>query len=78
MFIHEMGKERSEMRLATGIIVLLAALVAAEPWTSRANVGWGVTLVAGLGIILAVWIVRAWLRNRQRRRLMDMRDSALW
>ncbi|TBR75784.1 MAG: hypothetical protein EPN64_11005 [Burkholderiaceae bacterium] len=78
MFIREMGKERSPMRLAAGIIVLLAALVAAESWTSSANVGWGATVGAGLGIILVVWMVRAWLRHRQRRRLMDMRDSALW
>ncbi len=78
MFIREMGKERSEMRLATGIIVLVAALMAAELWTSGAHVGWGTTLVAGLGIIVVVWVARAWFRNRQRRRLMDMRDSALW
>ena len=78
MFIREMGKEHSEMRLAAGIIVLLAALVVADLWTSGAKRGWGVTLGAGLGIILVVWVARVWLRNRQRRRLMDMRDSALW
>mgnify|MGYP001551142012 CR=1 FL=1 len=78
MFIREMGKERSPMRLAAGIIVLLAALVAAEPWTPGAHVGWGTTLVAGVGIIVVVGVVRVWLRNRQRRWSMDMRDSALW
>jgi len=69
------------MRLATGIVVLAAALGAATLWTSGATGGWvstGVMVGAGLGVIVVAWVVVVWLRNRQRGRLMDTRDSALW
>jgi len=73
-----MQKERSEMRLTAGIIVLVAALGAVELWTSGATIGWGAMVGAVLGVIVVAWVVRGWLRNRKRRRLTDMRDSALW
>jgi len=69
------------MRLATGIIVLATALGTLKLWTSGATSGWvstGVMVGAGLGVIVVAWVLGVWLRNRQRRRLMDMRDSALW
>ena len=69
------------MRVAIGIIVLAAALGAVELWTSGATSDWvstGVMMGAGLGVVAVAWIVGLWLRNRQRRRLMDTRDSALW
>ena len=69
------------MRLAIGIIVLAAALWEVKLWTSGATSGWvstGVMVGAGLGVIVVAWVVGVWLRNRQRRRLIDMRDSALW
>ena len=81
MFISEMQKARSRMRLAIGIIVLAAALGAVALWTSSAISNWvftGVVVGAGLGVIVFAWVVGISLRNRQRRRLMDMRDSALW
>ena len=81
MFISEMQKARSRMRLAIGIIVLAAALGAVALWTSGAISNWvlaGVMTGAGLGVIVFAWGVGIWLRNRQRRRLMDMRDPALW
>ena len=81
MFISEMQKARSRMRLAIGIIVLAAALGAVALRTSGAISNWylaGVMTGAGLGVIVFAWGVGIWLRNRQRRRLMDMRDSALW
>ncbi len=81
MFINEMLKARSRMRLATGIIVLAAALGAMELWVFRATSGWvsvGVMVAAGLGVIGVAWVVGVQLRIRQRRRLMSMRDSALW
>lgn len=81
MFISEMSKTRSGMRLATGFIVLAAALGAVKLWTSGATSGWistGVVVGAGLGVIVVAWVVGVRLRNRQRRRLMDARDSALW
>ena len=81
MIISEMKKARSRMKLAIGIIVLAAALGAVELWRSGASTNWvltGVMVGAGLGVIVFAWVVGIWLRNRQRRRLMDMRDSALW
>lgn len=69
------------MRVATAIIVLAAALRAAKLWTSGATSAWvstGVMVGAGLGVIVVAWVVGVWLRNRQRRRLMDMQGSALW
>ena len=66
------------MRLATGIIVLAATLGAMKLWTSGATIGWAAMVGAGLDVIVVAWAARAWLRNRQRRRLRDMRDSALW
>ncbi len=76
------------MRLATGIIVLAAALGAVKIWTSGAIGNWqlaigdwistGIMAGTGLGVVVVAWVVGIWLRNRQRRRLMDTRDSALW
>ena len=69
------------MRVATGIIVLAATLGAVKLWTSDATSAWvstGVMVGAGLGVIVVAWVVGVRLRNRQRRRLMDMQGSALW
>ena len=69
------------MRLVIGIIVLAAALGVVKLWPSGAIGGWvstGAMVGAGLGVVVVAWIVGVWLRNRQRRRLMDARDSALW
>lgn len=83
MFTSEIQKARSGMRLATGIgiIVLAATLWAVMLWTLGEIGGWisnGLMASAALGVVVVAWIVGAWLRNRQRRRLMDTRDSALW
>ena len=32
----------------------------------------------GLGAIAITGVIVKWLRNRRRRQIMDMRDSALW
>jgi len=69
------------MRVATGIIVLAATLGAVKLWMSGATSAWvstGVMLGAGLGVFVVAWVVEVRLRNRQRRRLMDMQGSALW
>ena len=69
------------MRVAIGIIVLAAALGVVKLWTSDATSDWvftGVMVGGGLGVVTVAWIVGLWLRNRQRRRLMETRDSALW
>jgi len=74
-------KYPSVLRLATAILVLAAALGAVKLWTPGAIGGWvsnALMASATLGVVVVAWIVGKWLRNRQRRRLMDTRDSALW
>lgn len=71
----------AEVGLTFGISLLTAALGAVILWTFGASIGWlsaGVMVGSGLAVIAAAWVVGAWLRNRQRRCLADMRDSALW
>ncbi len=68
------------MKLAIAICVVAAIAVMAVLWAAENSIaslstaivggfGLGTVLVAGLAI---------WWRNRRRRQLMDMRDSALW
>lgn len=38
----------------------------------------GLAVGTSLCVVVLVLIVRAWIRNRQRRKLDEMRDSALW
>jgi len=81
MFDSETSKARSDMTLASGFIVMSATLGAVILWTSEPTGGWvaaGVMVGAGLAVIAVAWFAGVWLRNRQRRRLMDLRDSALW
>lgn len=66
------------MRLTPVIIaiVLAVALGAVNLWTSKATsdlVFSGMVVGAALGMGVLAWIVGTLLRNRQRRRLMDMR-----
>jgi MFS family permease len=62
-------------------MILVAALVAAAMWDPEATRAWasdaGVIGVA-LGVVLVGWMGGRWLRKRQRRRMLGMRDSALW
>ncbi len=68
------------MKLAIAICVVAAVAVMAVLWAPEISIaslstaiiggfGLGTVLLAGLAI---------WWRNRRRRQLMDMRDSALW
>lgn len=68
------------MKLAIAICLVAAVAVVAALWAPEKLIaslstaivggfGLGTVLVAGLAI---------WWRNRRRRQLMDMRDSALW
>ena len=69
------------MRLTNAIFVLTAALGALVLWLLGASGEWissGVMVGLGLGLIAVAWIVRERVRNRQYRRLREMRDSALW
>ena len=61
------------MRLAIGIVGLAAVLGAVKLWAVP-----GVVAGAVVGVIVFAWGLGIWLRNRQRRRGLDMRDSALW
>lgn len=70
------------MRLILIVIVAtLAAVGAVSLWTSKGTsdlVFTGAMVGTALGLSVLAWIVGAWLRDRQRRRLMEMQDSALW
>jgi uncharacterized membrane protein YhiD involved in acid resistance len=69
------------MKLATVIVILACAFGAAGLWAFQAigpAISTGVKVSAALGVIVIIWIVGTWLRNRRRRQLMDLRDSALW
>lgn len=83
MFIIETQEASSRMRFALVItvIVLAVALGAMNLWKSKATSDWvltGTMVGSALGMCVVAWIVVTWLRNRQCRRLTDMRDSALW
>lgn len=63
------------------IVATLAAVGAVSLWTPKGTsdlVFTGAMVGTALGLSVLAWIVGAWLRNRQRRRLMEMQDSALW
>jgi hypothetical protein len=69
------------MKLASSAIALAALFGAVKLWTNIKLSDWAspdFMVGAGLGLIVLVLIAVVWLRNRQRRRLTDMRDSALW
>ncbi len=69
------------MRLVSAIVILTSALGAMGLSVSLAigdQVSTGFKVSAALVILVVVWIVAVWLRNRRRRQLMDLRDSALW
>jgi hypothetical protein len=81
MKLQQIRKAYSGMKLVAGLLILLAALVAVAMWDSDATRAWttnaGVVGIA-LGVVLFGWWIGLWLRKRQRRRLLGMRDSALW
>lgn len=81
MFDREMKNARSGAKLGILSILLIAGLGAMILRMSGAIRDWvlsGFMIVAAIGFILLAWGAAIWLRHRQRRRLMDMRDSALW
>jgi len=81
MFLNETQKARSAMRFVIGIAVLATAAGTALLWASRATGNWVLPVVmagAVLGSIVFSSGFRMYLRNRERKRSMDMRGSALW
>jgi len=69
------------MKLVVGLCALAASIGAALLWKSGGSSALPSMVVAasvGIGAIAVAGAVTAWLRNRRRRELRDMRDSALW
>ena len=76
-----MLESRRTMRLVIGICVLLALLGFAQVWqiaTGAGPIAMALLVLGGLFGCGAALAIRARLRKRYRRRLLDMRDSALW
>jgi thiol:disulfide interchange protein len=69
------------MGLAAKLIVLGAVLWAATVWISDLDVQGTsvfVMLASVIGAMMFAWVVGRWLSRRRRRRMSQMRDSALW
>jgi hypothetical protein len=69
------------MKIAIFSVALATTLVAVNLWASNEIDGWvprEVVIGAVLTLVVVVLIAIGWLRNRKRRQLTDMRDSALW
>jgi uncharacterized membrane protein YgaE (UPF0421/DUF939 family) len=69
------------MKLVIVFVALAAMLGTAKLWASKMNGAWESTTViigVGLALLVVLGMVGVWLRDRQRQRLTDLRDSALW
>jgi len=69
------------MKLVAGLSALATSIGVALLWKLNGNISLlSMSLVAcvALGVIALAGVVVIWLRNRRRRELRDMRDSALW
>jgi Flp pilus assembly protein TadB len=68
------------MSAVTIALVLAALMAAAWPWLASVlgQLPIVALVAAGVGALLIVVLVARWHRHRERRRLVEMRDSALW
>ncbi len=69
------------MKLVVGLCAMAALIGVALLWKTDGNGSLrSVGMVAGiaLGAIVVAGIAAIWFRNRRRRAMSDMRDSALW
>lgn len=74
-------RKHLRMKLVTGIGALAALLGLALLWNFGGLNGLlsaGLVTAVGLGALAIAGVLLKWLRNRRRRQIMDMRDSALW
>jgi hypothetical protein len=66
------------MKLSIFAVAVTAALVALKLWLPISWASLEVIVGVGLALIAVTVVAAVGLRNRQRRRLTEMRDSALW
>lgn len=81
MIFREMKQVLPRMKLATGLIILAVAVGLVGLWVSGAASAWvsaGAMLGAAVAVAAVVLVLAVWWRQRQHRRLMSMRHSALW
>lgn len=72
---------QKETKLVSAIGVLTALSGLAVLWVFGGKSGLpsiGLLAGVGLGALAITGVARVWLRNRHRRQIMGMRDSALW
>lgn len=72
-------QKETKLICAIGTVTTLSG--AGILWVSDGLSGWpsiGLLAAVGLGAAVITGVARAWLRNRHRRHIMGMRDSALW
>jgi hypothetical protein len=66
------------MKLSIFAVAVTAALVVLKFWVPLSWVSLEVIVGVGLALIVVTLVATVGFRNRQRRRLTDIRDSALW
>jgi len=69
------------MKLIAGLCAMAALIGMALLWKSSGNsslLSMGMVAGVALGVIAVAGVVVICCRNRRRRELRDMRDSALW
>ncbi len=72
---------QKETKLTSAIGTVTTLSGAGILWALDDLSGWpsiGLLAAVGLGAAVITGIAKAWLRNRHRRHIMGMRDSALW
>jgi membrane protein YdbS with pleckstrin-like domain len=67
----------SSMKFVAIFCALAASLGAALLWKSGGSSPW-LSMGVAAGVVLVASVVTTWIRNRRRRELVDLRDSALW
>ena len=69
------------MKLVVGLCAMATLMGVALLWETDGKgslLSMGMVASIALGAIVAAGVAAVWLRNRRRRAMSDMRDSALW